>query len=646
MSYPHFGLAALLLASTVASSTAAAVPRTAPQPLPFTSTIPAARDIAFPGTMTLKIDASDVTRGIWQIDQRIPVPSGGAMNALPMTLLFPKWLPGAHAPRGEISKLAGLVITANGKELDWQRDEVDVFAFHVTVPAGVRALDVRFQFLSPTAGNQGRIVATADMLSLQPNQVSLYPAGWFTRRIPVATTITWPAGWQAGGALRPVSKAGDSVTYETVDYETLVDSPFLAGRWFRQWDLGHGVTLDVAADAARYLQATPAQIDAHKKLVDQSVKLFGARHFDHYDFLLSLSDQLGSIGLEHHRSSENGVNSGYFTEWDKGPGRRNLLPHEFTHSWNGKFRRGADSIVPDFSTPLRNSLLWVYEGQTQFWGYVLGARSGMFTKQETLDSLAGIAASLDSRPARTWRPLADTTNDPVISSRAPKAWVSQQRSEDYYNEGLLVWLEADSIIRSKTGGAKGLDDFARAFFGVNDGDWGELPYDFDTLVRTLNGVVAHDWAGFLKQRLTEKAKGAPLRGFTASGYTLVYTDTPTPAFADQMRSGKASNLSYSGGLVIGAAGAVEQVVWDSAAFAAGMTVGDTIVAVNDKPFSDDLLKAEITAAKGGTAPIRLLVKTSDRLRNVDLAWSGGLRYPRFEKTGPDGALDRLLMPRP
>jgi predicted metalloprotease with PDZ domain len=510
----------------------------------------------------------------------------------------------------------------------------------------VRALDVRFQFLSPTAGNQGRIVATADMLSLQPNQVSLYPAGWFTRRIPVATTITWPAGWQAGGALRPVSKAGDSVTYETVDYETLVDSPFLAGRWFRQWDLGHGVTLDVAADAARYLQATPAQIDAHKKLVDQSVKLFGARHFDHYNFLLSLSDQLGSIGLEHHRSSENGVNSGYFTEWDKGPGRRNLLPHEFTHSWNGKFRRGADSIVPDFSTPLRNSLLWVYEGQTQFWGYVLGARSGMFTKQETLDSLAGIAASLDSRPARTWRPLADTTNDPVISSRAPKAWVSQQRSEDYYNEGLLVWLEADSIIRSKTGGAKGLDDFARAFFGVNDGDWGELPYDFDTLVRTLNGVVAHDWAGFLKQRLTEKAKGAPLRGFTASGYTLVYTDTPTPAFADQMRSGKASNLSYSGGLVIGAAGAVEQVVWDSAAFAAGMTVGDTIVAVNDKPFSDDLLKAEITAAKGGTAPIRLLVKTSDRLRNVDLAWSGGLRYPRFEKTGPDGALDRLLMPRP
>ena len=632
------GLIALLLAVPAT----AAVKRSAPQPLPFVNTIATARDIAFPGTMTLNIDASDVTRGIWLVEQSIPVPAAGAM-----TLMFPKWLPGNHSPRGEISKLAGLVITANGKELVWKRDEIDVYAFHIMVPADVGAIDARFQFLSSTAANQGRIVATADMLSLQPNQVSLYPAGWFTRRIPVTTTITWPAGWQAGGALRAVAKAGDAITYETVDYETLVDSPFLAGRWFRQWDLGRGVSLVVAADAERYLAATPAQIDAHKKLVDQAVKLFGARHFDHYDFLLSMSENLGGIGLEHHRSSENGVNPGYFTEWDKGPGRRNLLPHEFTHSWNGKFRRGADSIVPDFSTPLRNSMLWVYEGQTQFWGYVLGARSGLFTKQETLDSLASIAAQLDNRPGRDWRSLGDTTNDPVITARAPKAWPSQQRSEDYYNEGLLIWVEADAIIRRKTGGAKGLDDFARAFFGVNDGDWGVLPYDFDTVVKTLDGVVAHDWAGFLRQRLIEKAKSAPLDGFAASGYTLVYTDTPTPAFADQMRNSKNNNLSYSGGMVIGAAGAIEQIVWDSAAFTAGLTVSDSIVAVNDKPFSDDLLKAEITAAKGGAAPIRLLIKTSDRLRSVNLAWNGGLRYPRFAKAGTsDGPLDLLLMPRP
>jgi predicted metalloprotease with PDZ domain len=564
-----------------------------------------------------------------------------------MVLMFPKWLPGNHAPRGEVSKLAGLTVTANGKELLWKRDEIDVYAFHVDVPAGVKSLDVRFQFLSPTDKSQGRIVATSDMLSLQPNQVSVYPAGWFTRRIPVATIITWPAGWQAGGALRAVKTTGNTVTYETTDYETLVDSPFLAGRYFKRWDLGHNVSLDVAADAPQYLAATPEQIAVHASLVDQAVKLFGTTQFDHYDFLLSLSDQLGGIGLEHHRSSENGVNPGYFTEWDKGPGRRNLLAHEFTHSWNGKHRRGADSIVPDFNTPLRNSLLWVYEGQTQFWGYVLGARSGLFTKQETLDTLANIAATLDTRPGRTWRSLDDTTNDPVITSRAPKAWVSWQRSEDYYNEGMLVWLEVDAMLRQQTGGAKGMDDFARAFFGTGNGDWGVVPYDFDTVVKTLNDLTPYDWAGYLTKRLTEKQPRAPLAGFTASGYKLVYTDTPTPAFADAQRTGKINNLAFSGGLVLGEKGAVEGVIWDSAAFKAGLTVGDTILAVNDIPFSDDLIKTEITAAKGGTAPVRLLVKTADRLRMVDLAWHGGLRYPRFEKTGGAGMpLDRLLAPRP
>ena len=632
----------LLLLLTLLATTTSAAPLSKPTPQPFTTTIPAAQDTPFPGTLTLKIDAADTVRGILHVTETIPMPAAG-----PMTLLFPKWLPGNHGPSGQISKLASLIISANGKELTWKRDEVDVFAFHITAPAGVKSLDVKFDFLTPTAANQGRITVTADMISLQPNQLSLYPAGWFTRQIPVETTVTWPKGWQAGGALRPVKTAGDTITYETVDYETLVDSPFLAGRYFQKWDLGQNISLNVTSDAQRFLAATPAQIDAHKKLVQQAIKLFGTRQFDHYDFLLSLTENLGGIGLEHHRSSENGVNTGYFTEWDKGPGRRNLLPHEFTHSWNGKHRRGITTIVPDYSTPLRNSMLWVYEGQTQFWGYVLGARSGLFTKQETLDSYAAIAASLDVRPARSWRSLDDTTNDPVIAARAPKAWLSQQRSEDYYNEGLLIWMEADSILRRETAGAKGMDDFASAFFGTGEGDWGVVPYDFAEIVRTLNSIAPYDWDGFLRQRLTEKAKGAPLGGFTASGYKLIYTDTPTPTFADQMRTGKINNLSYSGGLVIGKDGAIEQVIWNSAAFDAGLAVGDSLIAVNDKPFSDDLFKAEITMAKGGKAPIRLLVKTADRLGSVSLAWNGGLLYPRFEKTGgTDTALDRLLLPRP
>ncbi|PZN95646.1 MAG: peptidase M61 [Alphaproteobacteria bacterium] len=629
------------LAGLLSTSALAAPIRSLPQPLPIEQTIPAPQDVAYPGTITLKVDATDVTRGIWKVRQTIPVSGAGRM-----TLLFPKWLPGNHSPTGQVEKVAGLTISANGKPLTWKRDEIDVYGFTVDVPAGTRSLDVRFQFLSATAGNQGRIVATTDMLSLQPNSVALYPAGYFTRRIPFATSVTWPAGWTAYGVLKPTGRSGDTITYETVDFETLVDSPFIAGRWAQSWDLGSNVSLDVVADAPRFLAATPAQIDAHKRLVDQALKLFGARHFDRYHLLLSLSDVMGGIGLEHHRSSENGVSPPYFIDWNKGPGDRNLLPHEFTHSWNGKYRRGADLFTPNYSVPMRNSLLWVYEGQTQFWGYVLGARSGITSKQDTLDSLAAIAASLDNRPARSWRSLDDTTNDPVISRRAPKGWITEQRSEDYYNEGLLIWMEADAIIRRETKGARGLDDFAKAFFGVNDGDWGVNTYDFNTVVSTLNGVVPYDWAGFLNQRLTEKADHAPLNGFTMSGYKLVYTDTPTTAFGEARRGVRVNNLSYSGGLVIGKDGRVDQVVWDSAAYAAGLTVGDSLVAVNDKPYSDDQLRAEITAAKGGKVPIRLLVKTDDRLRMVDFPWNGGLRYPRFEKTGADGPLDRLLKPRP
>ncbi len=637
------GIAAAALSAAIAP--AAAAIRSQPQPLPIETTIPPARDIAFPGTMAVKVDATDVTRGIWRVEQSIPVPAAGKM-----TLLFPKWLPGNHAPRGEVEKLVDLHIMAGDTELAWTRDPVDMHAFHVTVPAGVAALDVRFAFLSATFAGQGRTVATADMLSLQPNSVSLYPAGWFTRRIPVTMTVTWPSGWQAAGALRAKQTAGDTITYETTDYETLVDSPFLAGRYMKRWDLGSNVTLNVAADDPRFLAATPAQIDAHKRLVTQALKTFGARHFDHYDLLLSLSENLGGIGLEHHRSSENGVPTPYFTEWDtttsKGPGRRNLLPHEFAHSWCGKYRRGADLFTPDYRTPMRNSLLWVYEGQDQFWGFVLQARSGMVTKQDTLDQLAMIAATQDNRPGRQWRPLVDTTNDPVITPRAPKGWVSQQRSEDYYNEGMLIWLEVDAELRRLSGGARGMDDFARAFFGVNDGDWGILTYDLPEIVRTLNAIQPHDWNALLTARLSEKHEHAPLTGFTASGYNLVYTDTPTLAFTDAQKASKQLNLSYSGGLLMGQGGKVDGVTWESAAWAAGITLGDEIVGIEDKPYSDDLLKAAIIAAKGSDKPIRLVIRTADRLRAVDLAWNGGLRYPRFEKTGGDGALDRLLAPLP
>jgi predicted metalloprotease with PDZ domain len=598
------------------------------------------RATPFPGTMVLDVDATDIDRRIFRVRQEIPVARSGEL-----VLRFPEWLPGNHAPRGQIEKLSGLTIRAGNRVLPWKRDPFDVFSFHLSVPEGVRNVEARFEFLSATDPDQGRVVVTPAMLNLQWQSVSLYPAGWATKEMPIRASVTYPQGWQAATALRPASQQGNVVRYAVVDYETLVDSPVVAGKYFAAWPLGQNVTLNVVGDDAQDIVAKPEQIAAHQRLVDQAVRVFGSSPFDHYDFLVSLSDEMGSIGLEHHRSSENGVNPEYFTGWDNGPGRRNLLPHEFGHSWIGKYRRPAGQMVKDFATPLENSLLWVYEGQNQFWGYVLGARSGMFTKQETLDALANIAAVQDIRKARGWRSLDDTTADPVITARRPKGWLSWQRSEDYYNEGLLIWLEADGIIRQKTGGAKGMDDFARAFFGGIDGDFSARSFDLAEVVRTLNSIVAHDWQGFLDARLTEKASGAPLGGLALGGYRLGWSETPSGFLRDADRRGKEMTLLFSIGAVI-KNGELTQVVWDGPMFNAGLTIGAQIIAVNGRVYDEEVLRDAVTAAKGGTTPIRLIVRTGRQVREVPVTWTGGHRYPVLEKvgTGP-GSLDLLLMAR-
>lgn len=601
------------------------------------------RDTPYPGVMTLNVDATDTEQGIFRVTQSIPVAAAG-----PMTLYFPKWLPGNHAARGQIEKLAGLVIRANGKTLVWKRDPVDVYAFHIDVPEGARQLDLSFKFLSATEEDQGRVVVSPEIINLQWQSVSLYPAGWATRRIPVSASVTLPTGWRAATALRPQPGAttGTRIAYATVDYETLVDSPIFAGKHFRAEPLGQNVTLNIVADAAKYLAATPAQIDVHRKLVDQAVKLFGTRPFDHYDLLLGLTDRIGSIGLEHHRSSENVANPEYFTEWASGPGRRNLLAHEFGHSWVGKYRRPAGQMVTDFATPLVNDLLWVYEGQDQFWGYVLGARSGLFTKAETLDALASIAAGLEIRRAREWRDLADTTYDPIISARRPKGWVSYQRSEDYYNEGLLIWLEVDAMLRAQTGGAKGMDDFALAFFSGSQGDFTARGFTFDEVASTLRTLSPYDWAGFLARRTTEKAASAPLGGITQGGYRLVYGEEPTPFFRDKEKRAAEQDLSFSIGLTIGKGGKVNTVIWDGPAFNAGLTSAAEVIAVNGQVYSETAIAEAISAAKGGSDPIRLIVKTGNRVREIAIAWNGGLRYPRLEKSGVgETSLDVLLRPR-
>src|SRR5689334_18248163 len=570
-------IALALILSTCLTGAAAAqlVPpqNSKPEAYPKPTRIPAARDIPFPGTVQLTIDATDVTRGIFQIHERVPVTSAGDL-----VLLYPKWVPGGHSPRNEIKNVTGIRVTANGQTLKWMRDPLDVFAFHLSVPQGVAAVDVDFQFVSSTAENQGRTVMTPDMSSIEPLSLSMYPAGYYVRQIAVQPTVIVPNGWKVATALRPSKRAGGRFDYPVTSYEILVDSPMIAGAHYRQIPLSPDVDLDVIADTDAELAATPQQIAAHKNLVEQAVKNFGAQHYDHYDFLLTISNNLGGNGLEHHRSSEDGVKRGYFTEWDMKLRDRNLLPHEYSHSWDGKYRRPADLWTPDYNTvPMEGSLLWVYEGQTQFWGYVLGARSGMLSKQDTLDAIAATAATYSTgTPGRAWRPLVDTTNDPIIAQRAPQPWRSWMRSEDYYSEGQLIWIDVDRIIRTQSGGKRSIDDFAKAFFGVRDRDWGELTYNFDDVVATLNQVQPYDWRGYLTRRVFDIAPQAPLEGITQGGYRLIYTAEPTKWIKSIEKQRKANDLTYSGGLVVGTDGKIQSVLWDSAAFNAGLTTGGQI----------------------------------------------------------------------
>jgi predicted metalloprotease with PDZ domain len=641
----------LLFLSFVLSATRAALAQSAgPQPAPMPPQVAAPRDVPYPGTIRLAVDASDVGRRIFSVHETIPVRSGE-----PVTLLYPQWLPGNHAPSGRVDKVAGLAIHAggrakeNGASIPWTRDTVEVFAFHVAVPAGVTSIDVDFEYLSPVEPNEGRVVMTPDMLSLEWISLALYPAGYFARQIPFTASVRLPEGWQFATALETTSIDGGATTFKTVSFDTLVDSPMVAGRYFKRLDLDPGgaapVRLDVFADRPELLEVAPDQLEAHRALVRQAYKLYASHHYDHYDFLFSLSDKLGGIGLEHHQSSEDGSVPTFFTEWNKNADTRNLLPHEFTHSWNGKFRRPADLWTPNFNVPMRNSLLYVYEGQTQYWGYVLEARAGLLTKQQALDAIAAIAAIYDHRVGREWRALQDTTNDPIIAQRRPMPWLSWERSEDYYNEGLLVWLDADTLIREKTGDKKSLDDFARSFFGVNDGSYVVDTYTFDDVVKALNAVQTYDWAAFLRTRLDDHGPGAPLDGLARGGYKLVYSDTPTDYFKGSETRRKITDLTYSLGFVIGAEARLTEVLWDGPAFKQGLTVGSQIVAVNGIAYDADLLKSAITGAKSANAPIDLLIRDGDRYRTVRFDYHDGLRYPRLERNASVPArLDDILTP--
>ncbi|MHA6206189.1 M61 family metallopeptidase [Dyella soli] len=607
--------------------------------------VPAPQDTPFSGTLKINVDATDIARRVFRVHEVVPAQPG------PLTLLYPQWLPGNHSPTGPVDKLAGLVVKANGKTLAWKRDPLNVFAFHVDVPAGASQVEVDFQFLSAQDTRQGRVVMTPEMLNLQWNAVSLYPAGYFASRIQAETSVTFPAGWQYGTALEMASRDGDTVRFKPIRYSDLVDSPIYAGKYFKRVDLDPGaktpVFLNIVADDAKFLEIKPEQLKVHQNLVQQMYKLYGAHHYDHYDFLFSLSDKMSGNGLEHHRSSENGVGTGYFTEWDKNTIVRDLLSHEFNHSWDGKYRRGADLATPSFNVPMQDSLLWVYEGQTQFWGYVMAARSGLWKQDEALDMLALVAATYDKgRPGlQQWRNIQDTTNDPIIAMRRPLPYRNYQMSEDYYSGGQMIWLDVDGKLRDLTADKHSIDDFARAFFGMENGKWDVNPYTFEDVVKTLNDIAPYDWTSYLRERLD--GHGPIIGGFEANGWKLVYNDKPSAgAKAVETRLGGA-NLAYSLGVTMGKSGDITDVLWDGPAFKAGLSPGMKVIAINGKEYSSDAIKAAVDAsAKDKNQPIEVLVKNFDEYKTLRIDYHDGQKYPHLERiAGKPDRLSELLKAR-
>ncbi len=609
------------------------------------ASVPAPVDRPYPGALQIAVDASDVGRRIIHVAETLTAPPEE------LVLYYPKWIPGQHGPGGPIDRVAGLVVRAAGQTLAWKRDPADANAFHVHVPAGTASLDIRYDYLSPTSAKVAQAEIGPDVMFLEWIEVSLYPAGYYAKQIPVQASLTLAAGWDYGTALTTAHREGAHVEFARTDLETFFDSPLYAGRYARHIDLNPGaavpVMLNVFADRASSLEMPDAELQVHRALVQQAYKLFGARHYAHYDFLLSLSDQIQQIGLEHHQSSENGQDPDYFTDRAATLESRDLLAHEYTHSWNGKFRRPADLWTPSYDVPMQGSLLWVYEGQTQYWGQVLATRAGLWTDGEMRDQLATVAAFYVEQAGRRWRSLADTTEDELMNGRHPQSWPSWQRFEEYYSESQLIWFDADTLIREQTGGKRSLDDFARAFFGVEEGRVAPLTYTFEDVVQALNTVLPYDWAGFLNARVNAVAPQAPLDGLTRGGYRLVYDEQENPFLKAADKHKHRLTLSSSVGLVVDSDdGSIEEVSWDGAAFKAGLVEGTQILAIDGVQFDADRFLESIRAAKTRSQAIELIVRQGERFRVVALDYHDGVRYPHLQRDAQIPArLDDILRAR-
>jgi predicted metalloprotease with PDZ domain len=614
--------------------------------LPFLAaifTLAAAALPAQPATITLTVDATEAPLKIIRTHMLVPVKPGR------VTFYYPKWIPGEHEPDGPVANVTGLQFTANGEILPWRRDLLDVFTFHVDVPRGVNELGVSFDYLEPGGGAvyTGGASATDKLVDISWNQNLLYPAGTSAEQLMYKAMLILPTGWKFGTPLPVISQSGNSTTFKTVSLNRIVDSPVIAGEYYRSYNLtppGEPIhhEIDIVADSAEAAVMSPGLQQEMTDLVAESGKMFGARHYRDYHFLLTLSDHVAHFGLEHHECDDSRLGERTLLGSRAGIALGGILPHEFVHSWNGKFRRPKDLSAPYFEAPMETDMLWVYEGLTNYLGHILAARAGLWSTKDYDRYLARDAALLGpGRPGRTWRPLLDTTVAVPGIFDFDDAWTNWKRGMDYYGEGDLIWLWAANIIHQQSHGTKSFEDFCHLFYGGPNEGPQLKPYTFDDLVNALNSITPYDWAAFFHNRLESTSVESPQLGIEMSGWKVVFNSRPVGSDTDD---GSVSAL-YSIGLTLGDDGAVTDSIWNGPAFKAGVEPGMQVVGVNGRVYAAELLKDAIKDSNKKSQPITLLVVNDEYYKTCTIDYHGGERYPYLvREQGTLDYLDELLKP--
>jgi predicted metalloprotease with PDZ domain len=607
----------------------------------FFATVCSANAATRPGVIRVEVDATQSPQRILHTHLTIPVEPG------PLTLLFPEWIPGEHMPDGPINGLAGLKFMAGRKPLPWRRDLLDMFAFHLTVPPGVTSLDVKFDFLisGMSSGYSSGASSTAYLNDLSWNQVILYPRGFAAKDLMYAPSLKLPSGWKFGTALPGAKQTGDTITFDPEPLSTLVDSPVLTGRFFRVIPIGRDPTheIDIAADSEADLAMPPETEAAYRKLVEETGALFGSRHYRDYHFLLTLSDNTAHFGLEHHECSDDRSYEKMLVDPAFLINTASLLPHEFVHSWNGKYRRPEDLATSDYHQPMRDDLLWVYEGLTEYWGDVLTARSGLLNNDQSHDEFARLVALYDHEPGRSWRPLQDTADAAVVLYNADTDWRNWRRDTDFYDESVFLWLGVDTTIRRLTKDQKSMNDFSHAFHGGAGGAPALKTYTFEDVVAALNAVAPYDWSGYLRTRLDSVATKTPNEALLASGWQLVYSDEPNQIEQARDVVRKIATLTNSIGLVANEDGTLADVLYQGPSFKAGLGPGMKITEVGGKAFALDLLRSAVAASV--STPVQLKVKNGPQEQIYTIDYHGGAKYPHLLRVQnrPD-VLDEILRP--